>query len=388
MEIETTSPATSSTPLRKERRKYSKVLIGVEKAINYFTRNDGTPLAVITCGAPAGSRYDFIGIKKRAWNAGGTAEAFLSKGYRVLFIHSCDELTPFTSGLRASIPPTGLVDKLSISGQRVVLNVGSYKSQISHGIRTHKEATERNCLLNVPFTSPEEFVHIVRFTCNSVVPLGGNLIWINGVDTSFLSLSRNSTTDGELQSLLSGAKVKDYVSICRSENCVEGMYVRVVEEGMGKSAQKGGVDMLMEVKMENNICTIALFNMHDPTSALKITPKDASSTLSGVEAAACGLLIGKHVETYNASTPNESFVSSLAAKYLIGEYSEPDTHNFQKPGPSRLMSASSIQIISRQITALGGDEPVSSKLCISLCFFSVVFVVGMFALITILLRDY
>jgi hypothetical protein len=166
----------------KDVLKKSNELSHREQILNQFVKGDSDPIVVIISGCPAitVSAPDGLYMQKvTAFDPAEFGEIFLSRGYRVLYIHSKYVTTPFVSALNDIISEHegNLIGRLSTIGNAVQLNSGTSQAKISHAIKSQKEAVERGYLLNISCEILEEYIHAITTTSLLIKSAGPNVIW-------------------------------------------------------------------------------------------------------------------------------------------------------------------------------------------------------------------
>lgn len=163
--------------------KKSKAKQSLYKNLELFLKGDSDPVAVIVSGCPSVtvSAPDALVMKKKKpiFDSSELGEIFLSKGYRVLFIHQHHDPTPFAASLTNSVNgDDNIMGRLSTSGREVRVNLGSMQSKVASAINAYKEGIERNFLLNVVCDRLEEYMYAIRTASQFMRSAGDNVIWV------------------------------------------------------------------------------------------------------------------------------------------------------------------------------------------------------------------
>lgn len=153
-----------------------------ENILNQFVKGDSDPIVVIISGCPSVAvcaQDDVCMHKIAAFDPSELGEIFLSRGYKVLYIHHKHDSTPFSSVLNELMSGNeeNLISRLSTIGNSIQLNSGSNQLKLSHAIKSQKEAVERGYLLNLSCDKLEHYIHAIVTTSSAIRTAGANIIW-------------------------------------------------------------------------------------------------------------------------------------------------------------------------------------------------------------------
>lgn len=176
-----------------------------DKQISQFVNISNDYLVLITSGCPSITldNDEVLSLHKRPiWDGSVFAEAFLAKGYRVIYLHHVKEPMPFSRSLHDHIAHTSLMENFITSGRKAQLS-GSVAVQMQYAsaVKCFKEATERCHLLNICYDSIEDYMYLMRQCSQHMAPLGNQVIWLLATDLppyyvprKTLTLSKSTST--------------------------------------------------------------------------------------------------------------------------------------------------------------------------------------------------
>ncbi|TMW63354.1 hypothetical protein Poli38472_002295 [Pythium oligandrum] len=96
------------------------------------------------------------------------AEYLLHLGYAVIFVHREDSLQPFSRHFQKYIGNGAFMEMLHMRGDQVVMDGldQTQKSRFENIVTVYNESKHR--LLNIPFTSVQQYLHLLRLTTKAI----------------------------------------------------------------------------------------------------------------------------------------------------------------------------------------------------------------------------
>ena len=175
----------------------------------FLAIDDGSPYACITSGGTKvpleQNMVRFLDNFSRGERGAASAEIFLNKGYRVIFVHREGSICPFTRSVRKNISQhidNKFLSNLTTQGQNIILNNSEYNSNITIDIEHYKYFNDNKRIIHISFETVDEYMLLLESISLLLSPFGSRVCFYLAAAVSDFYIPFNEVRHTAYYSLL------------------------------------------------------------------------------------------------------------------------------------------------------------------------------------------